>query len=53
MKGHIFLTSEQEEGGLSASCLEQELQVPSGWNAAWILEPSESVEENKKSVPPG
>ena len=42
MKGHIFLTSGQEEGGSSASCPEQELQVPSGLNAVCAaLEPSE------------
>jgi hypothetical protein len=53
MKGHIFLTSGQEEGGSSASCPEQELLVHSGWNEAWALEPSERGGENKKSVPPG
>jgi hypothetical protein len=53
MKGHIFLTSGQEEGGSSASCPEQELLVPSGWNDARALEPSKRGGENKNSVPPG
>jgi hypothetical protein len=47
MKGHIFLTPGQEEGGSSASCPEQELQVPSEWNAAWTLQPSKRGGENK------
>jgi len=53
MKGHIFLTSGQEERGSSASRPEQELLVPSGWNAGWARETSERGGENKKSVPPG
>jgi len=53
MKGHIVLTSGQEERGSSAPCPEQELLVPSGWNAGWARETSECGGENKKSVPPG